>query len=352
MSSTDYPLVSFVIATRNEVRLIQDVVRSVLEQKREHFDLEVLVVDGRSSDGTVAAVEAMARDYPELSLIDNPGLRAPDAFNLGIEAARGEFVCIASGHGIYQPDYVSACLQAFDRLLGEGHENIAGVSGWANLKPAANSPGHRLMYWLFTHPFGCSSGSYRNIKEGFVHSLPVGIYKKNALLQVGGFDLALVRNQDNDLSQRLRAAGNQLYLTSATYYDYSPDTSLRYSFKYAFRNGFWNGVSLKLKPRSMRPYHFVPFVFVMALIVTLALLLVSAVVPLAVPFIFLVQGVLLLTLLAYFLVACVSTFQVAKKNNAWYVIFLPIVFFLYHVSYGLGTLVSLLRPLKSITGIR
>src|SRR5687767_11928259 len=104
------PTVSVVIPARDEERYIESCLKSVLAQDYPADLLEILVVDGRSKDGTRPIVEALARVHPRLRLLDNPQRLIPNALNLGIRASRGSIVVRVDGHSVIDPDYVSRCV--------------------------------------------------------------------------------------------------------------------------------------------------------------------------------------------------------------------------------------------------
>lgn len=111
MDTSTKPLVSVVMAVFDERESIEHCLKSVLGQVADGFELEVLVVDGNSADGTAEMVAAIAAGDDRIRLIHNPIRKTPVAFNLGLHAARGEYVCILGAHTVYPPDYISVCLQ-------------------------------------------------------------------------------------------------------------------------------------------------------------------------------------------------------------------------------------------------
>src|SRR5690348_1616333 len=99
----DAPRVSVVVPARDEATHIDACVRSILAQKVEG-GLEVVVVDGRSSDDTAAIAEvAGAR------VIDNPDQVIPAALNRGVAAARSPIVIRFDAHSEMPPGYIAAC---------------------------------------------------------------------------------------------------------------------------------------------------------------------------------------------------------------------------------------------------
>lgn len=328
------PLVSVILAIRNEASMIGPCLNSLLEQETQGFDLEILAVDGDSTDGTwELVVEAASRDS-RIRALRNEKRRTPFAFNLGLREAKGEYVAILGAHTLYARNYISVCLH---ELTAQG---AAGCAGRVITEPAGDTLQARLVAAALCHPFGSSRKSFRTQGEGFVDSVGYPVVRKSALLEVGGYDEELLRNQDNDVNQKLRAKGYPLYCTWQTDCIYQPRGNLRGLMSYAYGNGFWNLISFRRNPAAMASRHFIPFLFLLALLAT-GLLAMGA--------IFLPPGYAALAALPFFLlvglhVACGSAaaVQVSIRERRAGALWLPLVFLGFHLSYGFGTLRALL----------
>lgn len=330
----DHPLVSAVMAVRNEERHIETVLKSLLQQKTSNWELEIIVVDGDSSDGTQEIVKRVASGDSRIKLEINKQRKTPYAFNLGIERARGEYVCILGAHTTYAEDYIATCLEELKVHAA------AGCSGRLITRPAGEGLQARLVAWALAHPFGTSARSMRTRGAGFADTIPYPIFLKSTLLEVGGYDTQLHRNQDNDLSQRLRARGYKLYITDKTSCEYFVSPDFVSLVRYAFKNGFWNIISFKINPASMSIRHFVPGAFVAALLLSTLMLLFSA--GTAMPAQSWLRGPILLLGVIYGLVSIGVACHIALRERAAEALLMPIPFFLLHVSYGVGTLSAIM----------
>ncbi len=102
------PDISFVIAAYNAADTIEAAVRSALAQR--DVTLEVIVVDDRSADDTIARVEAMAAVDPRVRLLALPENLGPGgARNAGIEDANGRWIAVLDSDDIIRPER-SACM--------------------------------------------------------------------------------------------------------------------------------------------------------------------------------------------------------------------------------------------------
>lgn len=321
-------ILSIICPTYNEEKYIAKTLESFMLQKFHSFELEVLVCDGRSTDKTRAIVESFSAKHPNIRLVDNPERKTPYAFNAGLREAKGEYIAILGAHTQYANDYLQVC---YDELQKTGS---VGCTGRVITKAAFDGYEAKISEWVMLSTFGVSSSSFRAMKEGYVHSANFPVFKKDALVQLGGYNVLMDRNQDNDMNQRLLDAGHKLYCTWKTKCYYRPPADLKSLFKYAYRNGFWNAKSIMVNAKSMRIHHLIPFFFVIAIL----FLAIGGMIEL------LLNGsAYLLTLLAFIislhlLVGIVFAIRSLKYEYDGRKIVLPFVFFAFHFSYGWGTL--------------
>lgn len=108
----DRPNVSILLTTLNSARHVARSIQSCLDQT--HADLELIVVDGGSSDGTLDVVAGF--DDPRIRVIhqrDNEG-RLPGAINLGLEAARGAYITWTQDDCRYEPHAIATMVGHLD----------------------------------------------------------------------------------------------------------------------------------------------------------------------------------------------------------------------------------------------
>lgn len=303
---------------------------SLLAQDTPDFDLEILAVDGLSNDGTREFLEQTALQDPRVRVLLNEGRRSPCAFNLGLREARGEFVCIFGSHTVYKKDYVAVCLK---ELLARG---AAGCGGRVLTQAAVDTLQARLVASALAHPFGSSRKSFRTQPEGFAENVNYIVIRKQALIDVGGYDEVLTRNEDNDTNQKLRALGHKLFCTWKTQCIYHPKEKVRDLFRYAFRNGFWNVISFRGNADSMGARYFVPSLFVLGLLG--ACLIAAAGLFLAQPLRARSSIPLAALLFLHLSSGAFASLQVFRRERYFGSLWLPPVFFGFHFAYGLGIL--------------
>ena len=101
------PLVSIITASYNAVETISKCLESVRAQ--DYCDVEHLIIDGGSIDGTMGVVERFAR--PEMSCVSEPDNGIYDAWNKGIDLARGEWIGFLGADDLYLPGAISAYMR-------------------------------------------------------------------------------------------------------------------------------------------------------------------------------------------------------------------------------------------------
>jgi len=331
------PCVSGIMATLNEVECIEIALRSLLEQSVDDFELEILVIDGMSADGTREKAARIAEAYPSIKLLDNPKKTAPAAFNIGLQAAKGEYVCILGAHTFYPKEYLLLCLH---ELLA--HDAV-GCSGKVVTRPPENTVQARLVAWTIGHRFASSGHSVRTQPEGYVDTVPFPLIRKQALLQAGGYDESLIRNQDNDMNQRLRKMGYRLFLTAKTSCFYFSRPDIKSLLKHAWRSGSWNAITLTKRPASMSLRHFVPFLFVSTLLL-LAMFLLGGLF-ISAPTAGFAAIALVILISAHWTMGLLAGIEVCLREHACEALLLPAIIFLFHIAYGTGTLAGFLVTL-------
>ncbi len=318
--------VSVIVPIRNEERYITTCLQSLLDQTYASEEYEILVVDGRSSDRSKEIVENFERSCGNVRCLDNPAAIAPAAMNVGIRNAKGEILVRADGHNFYPKDYIANCVKY---LQETGADNVGGP--WRTV-PSGDSFGSKIVAAILTNPFGVGDSRFRTSTfEGFVETVPFGAFRRELFDRVGMFDEKLVRNQDNELNARIRSAGGRIYQTPALTTEYHPVGSVTQLLKQTYKTSQWHIFSVRQNPTAMGVRHFVPAIFVLLLVA----LGVSAL------WITLCLIGLCMLLSMYALAGIYFAFRRSRDWGFVAMCALPPVCLLFHIVYGVGTIVGL-----------
>jgi GT2 family glycosyltransferase len=251
--------------------------------------------------------------------------------NIGINNAKGDYIIRLDGHSEYAEDYISKCVEYLEKTDAD---NVGGLA-------ISKSHGYigKAISIVLSSKFGVGNSDFRTGgKEGYVDTVPFGAFRKEVFSKYGLYDVRLTRNQDVELNHRIIKNGGKVYLApSIKLYYYNRD-KLSEFIKQSYNNGLWNIITWYLCPGALSVRHFVPFAFVSSLIIL--------------PFLFLITGVelfkwlFLMDIFIYFTANAIFTLMSAIKKGIKYLPILPFVFFLLHVSYGIGSLIGLIKVLN------
>ncbi|MFQ5921931.1 MAG: glycosyltransferase family 2 protein [Anaerolineales bacterium] len=342
------PLVTVLIPIRNEERYIGRCLEAVLAQGYPAERMEVLVIDGMSTDGTRGIVqEIMDRGrqaidhspsptlhrpsstvhrHPSIRLLDNPAKIVPSALNTGLSQAKGEILIRVDGHTRVAQDYVLHCTSALDQTEADnagGRMSAVGEGFFGRAVALATSS-----------PFGVGGARFHySDEEEWVDTVYMGAWRRELFDRVGLFDEEMIRGQDDEFNYRLRAAGGQILLSPKIRSEYMVRSSPGALWHQYFQYGYWKVRVLQKHPRQMQPRQFVPPLFVGSLLLGALLAALTSWGGYAVA---LIAGTYLLANLA-------TSIWTAARRGWRYLPLLPPIFAILHLSYGSGFLVGLFR---------
>lgn len=327
------PTVSVVIPCYNEENYIKTCVESLLQNGFPISDLEILVVDGESTDNTIKILTEIQKEYPQVKHINNAKKKTPFALNLGINNAKNEYILIASAHSSFDKGYIQELVNKITELKADV------VGGVMETKVKNSTTTSQAIKQVLTNKFGVGNAMFRiGVNEPtLVDTVPFGLYKTSLLKSVGGYDKKLIRNHDIELSKRLLKQGAKIYLIPTTKCYYYARETFKGLSQNNYRNGKWNLLTVFITKdfNSLSIRHFVPLVFVLSLIIPL---LVSI---LFIPFAYFSLAILVMYFFTIGLIV-LKTFDLTKTTflkGVW-------SFFVLHFSYGFGSLVGMFNFYK------
>jgi succinoglycan biosynthesis protein ExoA len=319
------PLVSIVLQCRNEARHIEACIRSILAQDVPEGGIEIVAADGMSTDGTREHLEEMARQHPQLRVINNPGRIVSTGLNSAIRAARGEIIVRMDAHTTYATDYVKQCLTVMKET---GADNVGGPT---------QTQADTFMEEAISAVFHCAwavggARAHQPDYEGYVDTVAYGCWKKRLFDRVGLFDEELVRNQDDEHNLRLVRSGGRIYQSPRIRSWYHVRGSLTALFRQYMQYGYWKVLVIRKHgtPASLR--HVVPGAFLGTLGLATVLGLFWT------PAFWAVAGLSL----TYAVAALVISLVVAAHSKWSAFPVLPVVIWCFQFGYGYGFLAGLL----------
>ncbi len=318
----DHPFVSVVVPERNEQDWIAKCVDSILAQEYPSERLEVIVVDGESSDDTRQVLAAYGE---KLRVLSNPARIVPTAMNIGIRAARGEIIARVDAHTVLDVNYLKVGVETLRRT---GADNVGGP-----MISRGGGPEGDAIAAAMASRFGIGAYFHFGTEEREVDTVYMGMYPRSVFERIGLFDEELVRNQDDELNYRLRKAGGRVIMTPRMKSSYQNRQSIRALARQFFQYGEWKVRVLQKHPMQMSWRHFVPPALVSGL-VGLALLA---------PWMTAASVLLAMVLAMYVSGIVAATASVTGEGGLDKALLVAIAFVTMHLSWGTGFLAGLGR---------
>lgn len=241
-------LISVLMPVLNEEASVEDAVRCALAQQRAR--VEVLVIDGRSSDRTRIVVEELSRQDSRVRLLDNPQVIIPAALNVGLAAARGQFVARIDGHASVSPDYVA---RALEHLRADEH--LGAVGGIR--QGVGRTPTGRAVALALSSPFGVGdSVNHFGTQFCLTDHASFGVYRTEVARAVNGWDESLLVNEDVDFDHRILEQDYRIAFDPQMHIYWQVRESVRDLFRQYRRYGRGKaGMVAKNGRDALRPRH-------------------------------------------------------------------------------------------------
>lgn len=243
-----------VIPALNEARHIETCIRSLMTGSPDLRRVSLLVADGGSGDDTVAIVERLKGEFPNLGVIHNPKRLQSAALNLAAinHAAPGQRILVrCDAHSIYPPDFI---LDVARSLVKAGAASLV-----VPMDAAGETCFEKANAWIVDTPLGSGGAAHRGGKtSGWVdHGHHAG-FDLDWFRRTGGYDETFSHNEDAEYDTRLVLAGGRIYLDAGIRIKYIPRGDVRRLWKQYHgygsgraRNALKHGSPLKL--RQMAP---------------------------------------------------------------------------------------------------
>jgi|SRR5579875_1168942 len=329
------PTLSIIIPCRNEVRFIGNCLESVLNNGFPTDQLEILVIDGMSDDGTRSIIEDYAARYALIRLIDNPQKVTPYAINIGIRAARGGILMRLDAHTVCDKHYIAQCVRV---IRDYGADDVGGT---LRITARDNTITGRAIVKALTLKFGVGNLKYRFSQPDepeIVDTVAFFCCKREVFEKIGLFNEKLTRIQDMEFKRRLARAGGKIMLAPGAFADYAARSDFKSFWKHNWSDGLWTVLAFahaQLMP--VRPRHLAPAALVTVLLLTALLGLVF---PACVWAFFSIAGL-------YALVAFLLALRIAVQDREWRFLFLvPFTIATMHGMRGFGSLWGVVRLLS------
>lgn len=259
---------SVLMPVLNEERHIE---ASVAAMRRQTFNgpMEFLVIDGGSTDRTLAILRGLAAQDPRIRILSNPRRTTPSGLNVGLAHARGRWVARMDAHTAYPADYVALGVKRLGR----------GDTRWVSGPPIATGNGlvSRAVGLAMRTPLGrggsrkwASDRSSAAVEYDLDSGVFAGVWARETLLAYGGWDERWARNQDSEMAGRFLERGERLVCLPEMASEYTPRNSIPSLWRQYLDYGDYREWTAVRHPHTMRRSHLLAPGLVAAAVATVA----------------------------------------------------------------------------------
>jgi len=320
--------VSIIVPCYNEEKSISFLLDALDRQNYQKEFMEVIIVDGLSTDNTIKEIMTFAEVHPDLKVrvIPNPKKIIPAAINLGILNSNGEIIVRMDAHSVPDQNYVKYCVE---NLMNNVAANVGGK--W-QIIPGSETIIAKCIALATGHPFGVGDAKYRYSQSSeYVDTVPFGSFYKSLTDEIGLFNEELLANEDYEFNVRIRKSGKKIYFDPRIKTKYIARENWVDLAKQYWRYGYWKFKMLRKYPETIRWRQAIPPVFVAGIILLLVIAL------------FYSKALILFSFImsVYILFLVLGTLFSPKKMKNFLCIFgVPISIMVMHFSWGLGFIYS------------
>lgn len=242
--------VSVIIPVLNEEKHLAKTVQSVLSQKYAGA-VEIILTLGPSSDKTNEVAKQIANEHKNVQLLDNPRGLTTVGLNAAIKKTKYQVIARIDAHSEPDENYFEIGVR---ELLLQKADLIGGImaaKGYGSFQKA--------VAWAYTSRFGIGGAKFHvGGKAGEAESAYLGIFQKSALERVGGYNEEIIRGEDWDLAQRIKASGGLVWFSPELRVTYWPRGNWKKLAQQFFSTGVWRGELTRQNPARASYRYWVP----------------------------------------------------------------------------------------------
>jgi cellulose synthase/poly-beta-1,6-N-acetylglucosamine synthase-like glycosyltransferase len=331
-SSGDDPSISIILPVMNAAGTIKDSLDSLMKLDYDKDKLEIIVVDGNSTDGTRKIVE----EYP-VTLVEEEGRGLNAARNTGIRWSTGEIIAFTDGDCVVPPDWARSIVKNFrDPFVGfvgglvEGYNKEDFLSKYMDetffhAKPYFRERKETTDLNLLQFPAGCNMA-----------------FRRHALEKIDFFDERIYYGFDDlDPVEQLGSKGFRIVLDPDVFVWHQHRTSLKALLKQHFKYGRGGALLIIYKRASRLARWFTTYLFSTTLAISLLITMVAA--GLILNFMFLIQFITASGVAAFMLVMSFYLKTAVRTRSLRKLILYPILDFARGFSFTFGGITQLFK---------
>jgi glycosyltransferase involved in cell wall biosynthesis len=261
-SHSALPGISVILPVLNEEAHLEESIRAILTQDYEG-EFEIILALGPSKDRTDQIAARLSEENSRIILVSNPTGKTAAGLNLALQHSQMEIIVRVDAHAEIPQNYLHLVVEILNQT---GAVNVGGVMGAEGVTLFESAVAAAMR-----SPFGVGGSRFHTGgKPGFVDTVYLGAFRRQAVVDAGGFDERFIRAQDWELNYRLRQNGGKIYFDPRLHVTYRPRPSFRRLAQQYFEYGRWRRVIARKYPETINYRYLAP---PLALVITVISLL-------------------------------------------------------------------------------
>lgn len=329
------PGIDIIVGVKNEEQHIERCIKSLMHQTMD--DLNIMVIDGLSDDGTARIVTRLMEEDPRIKLLTNPQEKISSARNIGLKASQSEYIAYLDGHTFVEKDWLETLYSTYIHF--EKKCKLAGVGSTYDI-PHDDTPFGKTVALCVQTVFGGLGTSFT--RENEVHTVDTvafALYKRDILKKEGVFyDNKMTHCEDTDFNHQLLQKGYTLLKhPDARVYQYRRKNLVDFS-RQMFKYGEGRSKLIKKYKETLKYYHLIPIItifYLLFIIISLILYLFR---------IINLESFLIIStpLIIYLIIDIIYTLFIMVQHRGLNHIIAMLIFPSIHIGYGTGFLKGLI----------
>ena len=247
---TALPGISVILPVLNEEEHLEESVSAILAQDYAG-EFEIILALGPSKDLTNQIAARLSDENPKIILVTNPTGQTAAGLNLALHRSTREIVVRVDAHAEIPQNYLHLAVEI---LADSGAVNVGGVMGAEGVTLFESAVAAAMR-----SPFGVGGSRFHTGgKAGYVDTVYLGAFWRQAVVDAGGFDERFIRAQDWELNYLLRENGGKIYFDPRLHVTYRPRPNLRRLAKQYFEYGRWRRVIARKYPETINYRYLAP----------------------------------------------------------------------------------------------
>lgn len=227
--------VSLILVFRDEKERLSILVEHLLNQDYSSDDMEIIIIDGKSTDGSFESAQSYTSKHPHIKLITNNKKEDVFGYNLAIKQSSGEFIFFMDIHADYPSNYVTHILSFLEE------QNAMVTAGKWQIKNTNTSLIAESISAALGSHFVVGNAQFRMDFKKIIATniLPSACYRKEAFETYGLFDETLLVEFEFEMCGRIISKGGKAVINPEMVLDYYGPENLNRTMQFFYQSAYY-----------------------------------------------------------------------------------------------------------------